>query len=300
VDSLHVRKLYVRFFDIDWNPHSKAPEPVAPLIVQSSVPNSIEIIPTVFITNTTMVHIERHAVPILVGNILRKIYSITKDLKIRNIKEIQMDCDWTTKSKDNYFMLLRTLKTILDKDHIQLSVTLRLHQLAQPEQTGVPPADRGVLMFYNMGNIKEPVEGSAILDLSVGRQYIEASSPYPLPLDIALPVFQWCVVFRLGEVVSLINDFNEELLSDSTKYMKDTHNTYHVMKSHYACSHYLYKGDVLKLDRVTVKQLLESVDLLRKNNLPSPNSSIIYYHLEPTISKRYSHEDLHRIVTAFN
>ena len=63
LDSLNVRKLYLRCFDVDWNAATRSAEVVAPLNISMPAPDSIEIIPTVFITNKVMLNIPRAAFP---------------------------------------------------------------------------------------------------------------------------------------------------------------------------------------------------------------------------------------------
>jgi hypothetical protein len=64
------------------------------------------------------------------------------------------------------------------------------------ERTGVPPVDRGMLMFYNMGRFSADPEARAIFDLESARRYLARISSYPLPLDLALPMWSWTVAPR--------------------------------------------------------------------------------------------------------
>ena len=67
-------------------------------------------------------------------------------------KEIQLDCDWNSSTQKKYFNLIEEMKLYPTWENIVWSATIRLHQLKYPKQTGVPPVNKGVLMFYNMGN----------------------------------------------------------------------------------------------------------------------------------------------------
>jgi hypothetical protein len=101
-----------------------------------------------------------------------------------------LDCDWSAKTKAKFFRLTRIMNDSLD---VPLTATIRLHQYANPKGTGVPPADRGMLMPYNVGQITAQGDGNSIFDLSIAEPYFTSSSPYPLPLDIGLPAFSWGV-----------------------------------------------------------------------------------------------------------
>jgi len=48
-------RLYVKFFDVDWDYKSKAPIPLAEVIWQSEPTAQTEIVPTVFITNRVLI-----------------------------------------------------------------------------------------------------------------------------------------------------------------------------------------------------------------------------------------------------
>lgn len=49
---------------------------------------------------------------------------------IENVKEIQIDCDWTASTQEAYFEFLHYLKEKAKDKQIQLSATIRLHQLS--------------------------------------------------------------------------------------------------------------------------------------------------------------------------
>ena len=83
----------------------------------------------------------------------------------------------------------------------QLSATIRLHQVKYREETGVPPVDYGVLMYYNMGHISA-MGANSIYDRSTALRYLGKLREYPLPLDIALPMFAWGVHSADGQVLN--------------------------------------------------------------------------------------------------
>lgn len=104
---------------------------------------------------------------------------------IENIKEIQIDCDWTKSTRNSYFAFMEELHKLTQEHNMKLSSTIRLHQLSQ-----VPPkADKGVLMVYNTGDFRDRNEEKPILDVDVVLKYADYLSDYNLPLATALPVF---------------------------------------------------------------------------------------------------------------
>jgi hypothetical protein len=92
------------------------------------------------------------------------------------------------------------VRILNDSIDVPLTATIRLHQYAQPGKTGVPPADRGMLMPYNVGKIAEPGDVNSIFDEATAEPYFRGTKHYPLPLDIGLPAFAWGVQFRMVQL----------------------------------------------------------------------------------------------------
>jgi hypothetical protein len=149
IKDMKVRHLYVRFFDVDWNPFSKEPLPVATIRDIRLNESNPEITPSVFITNEVVLKSDKKQLDSLaiqitkriqqIGNKMNEIkaesiaykivypqnYNNKKDFKQLNydsvksvelaklkvdFKEILLDCDWSEKSKENYFYLLQKIK----------------------------------------------------------------------------------------------------------------------------------------------------------------------------------------------
>ena len=87
----------------------------------------------------------------LADKILNRILQMNEANDIENVKEIQIDCDWTASTQEAYFEFLHYLKEKAKDKQIQLSATIRLHQLSMTP----PPVDRGILMMYNTGDVKQ-------------------------------------------------------------------------------------------------------------------------------------------------
>ena len=225
---------------------------------------------------------------------------MTAPLRLGKTTEIQFDCDWTEGSREKYFLLLSSVHKILAPNGTALSATIRLHQLALKDQTGIPPVQRGVLMFYNMGNLSSPTGHSSILDVDIGRQYLEASAHYPLPLDIALPIFQWCVVLRRGRVVNLFERVNQSLMSDTTNFEKISPEMFRARRSQYSQGQYLYRDDVLRIDQALFEDLEKSAQALRDNGVVSHRATIILFHYDSLQYQRYGNEKLRNLLNSFN
>lgn len=199
--SLHgIKRMYIRFFDvvtINGNP----PMPNATITFSSSVPKGIEIIPTVFITNECMKADDNMLSQRIMGRILK----MCETNDITGVKEIQIDCDWTKSTRNAFFDFLKKLGGIAHQEGINVSATIRLHQLSQTP----PPVDRGVLMMYNTGDFTDINCHKPILDVNDVAPYLRSIAGYQLPLSAAYPIYGWNILFRGGKYVGIMHSKDE-------------------------------------------------------------------------------------------
>ncbi len=286
LSELGVRRLYAKFFDVDWDPEQQGPVPLAQIELYPETYVGLELAPAVFITNRTLERLPQDQVDDLADKIHDKIFSLaTQDSSLR-IREIQVDCDWAGRTREAYFRLMGRLREKLRDRGVILSATIRLHQARYPGRTGVPPADRGILMFYNMGQLQQWEEPNSILNLEAAGLYLKGYEAYPLPLGLALPLFRWGVLFRDGEMIKLINNLDEGRLAGNPKFRPLGEGRFEVAEGAFLEGHYLYAGDRIRLEAVAPEQLLAAAERLRR--LPWPDTlPLLYYHLDSTVISRY-------------
>ena len=181
----HINKVYCRYFDVVIDEEGTDPKPNATIAFSSTLSDSIELIPTVYITENCM-H-QKH--PGLAEKIVKRIRQMNETNDIKHVSEIQIDCDYTSKSRKNYYQFLDEVKEAWGQT---LSTTIRLHQLSME----APPVDYGVLMIYNTGDPRKWEERNPILDIRDVQPYLKRLDSYPLPLAAAYPVYQWVRTIR--------------------------------------------------------------------------------------------------------
>jgi hypothetical protein len=296
IDTLKAQTIYLKFFDVDWNNNTGAPLPVAQLrITDSSYLQSqpLNIIPVIFITNECIYKID----PAQVNDLAQKITSLTKSMEenysLINISEIQIDCDWTASTKEKYFNLLNRLKEL--NNTVAFSATIRLHQIKFSEKTGVPPVSRGMLMCYNMGNLTNMETRNSILEIDELKKYIGDLHNYPLPLDVALPLFDWKVLFRKGKFSGLIEGLPDSLLT-ATAFSKNG-NRFIAVKDTTAGGYEFKAGDLLRNEESSYKDVLEAATLLSEK-VSNRELRISLYHLDPVILNKYSTHEIENIYNA--
>ncbi|MCU0395489.1 MAG: hypothetical protein MUF29_06245 [Chitinophagaceae bacterium] len=292
LQQLRTEKLYIKFFDVAWNPDTRTPEPVAVLDMTSPIPNGLTMVPVVFITNETLqaatpddIAAMGLKIPKLIGDLLQK-------HGMQQPAEIQIDCDWTAGTRSRYFLLLQQLRKTALFRNTTLSVTIRLHQVKYVAETGIPPADRGLLMCYNMGNLQDPKTGNSIIDAHTLDQYIGKADAYPLPLDMALPIFDWWVWFRQQDYQGLVHAEKLQLPLDKQQRWYCQHDT--------IINGLIFKsGDWLRYENSSMNTLLEAAALMKKKR-NHPNITLILYHLDAKNLAHYEIADLERLYSRFD
>lgn len=176
-----IQKVYCRYFDVVMR--NNEPMPNATISFAEPVDPSLSIVPTVYITEDCM-HSEHKG---LAKKIVERIIQMNETNNVQHVKEIQIDCDYTRRSMKTYYAFLKDVRTTARQHNMQLSTTIRLHQLSME----VPPVDYGVLMLYNTGNLQKFTERNPILDIRDVMPYISKLDDYALPLAAAYPVFLW-------------------------------------------------------------------------------------------------------------
>ena len=291
LDRLAIERLYVKFFDIDWDFNRKEAVPLATIELPATHVYH-EIVPTIFITNRTFTQIPPQQITNLAQKTVQKISRIGAPL---NIKEIQIDCDWTAQTKDAYFSFLKKLRSLLGPKKWNLSATIRLHQLKYAKNTGIPPIDAGVLMIYNVDDLDQWNTTNSILSVSVAASYFVPFKTYPLHLDVALPIFEWGAIYRQDRLIKLINNLNTDDLADTTRYHKIAKNRFQIRKSHYIKGYYLYKDDFIRTESVPI-DTLSALAAKLSPYLSSDSLAVVFYHLDTTTIKNYPYERLQHLV----
>ena len=180
VEHCHIKKVYCRYFDVVINDEQEGPVPNATITFSDTLPEGVEMIPTVYLTENCMYQWHEG----LAEKLVKRIRQMNETNDIAGVREIQIDCDYTLNSRQNYYRFLEAVKKAWGQ---RLSTTIRLHQLSMKE----PPVDYGVLMVYNTGDPQKFDERNPILDIRDVRPYLKYLHDYPLPMAAAYPVFSW-------------------------------------------------------------------------------------------------------------
>ena len=285
LDTLKITTLYLRFFDVHYDEKLATAMPVGNLTVTTKIPEQLKIVPVVYITNETLQRIKSTVCDSLAARISQKIHSkIAANGLSQQVKEWQLDCDWSAKTRQKYFAILLKIKAL--NPSIRLSATIRLHQLKYPEQTGVPPVQRGMLMLYNMSDVAKAETKNSILDIAVTRRYINEKTRYKLPLDLAFPAFAWGALFRGAHFEGLLNNWNEATCSKQSFLQHTTANNWVCTQDTVVGARYWRRGDRLRLEGGDAKSASQLYDLC-KNITAKDTVHIAYFHWNGTSGAKF-------------
>ena len=265
VRALNLDRLYVKVFDVVWD--GQRPQPTA-LLEVSDTTGLPPLVPVVFLTNEVFTH----DIPTLATDVVRLI----RDRFPSDFAEVQFDCDWTARTRVQYFGFLQQVRQALPDKRI--SCTVRLHQFRDRTAQGIPPVDRGVLMAYNTGNLDNWATENSIVDTVIARNYVVGQPPYPLPLDFAVAVYDWVAVYRRNRFTYLINEPNLVELADTSRFEPLGEGRYRARRGTYFGGLYLYEDDWLRHEVADTVLARRTLDLLKREVRPEAGR-IVYYRI---------------------
>ncbi|WP_432712915.1 hypothetical protein [Pedobacter sp.] len=284
--------------DVDFNPDLQQAVPISPITFTDPLPHKVDIIPVVYIVNHTFEKLDSRQRGVLVSKILNFVDAKVKQAGKHNFKELQIDCDWTKTTRDSYFDFLQQLKKhplLAGKD---LSVTLRLHQVKNIISSGIPPVGKAMLMCYNMGILRKYGEQNSILDQHEMDIYLtDYLENYPLNLDIALPIFEWAVVFRKNAYAGISRRITKTQLQDRQLFKRRGSSILYDLITDLPAAG-LKQGDVVRWEAVSVEDLLLTTRFLTRHLKPEERN-LVFYHLDTDLLKHFSNEDFQKVIADF-
>ncbi len=255
----NIGRIYLRMFDVVDNEMGDV-LPNATISFVSPLPEGVEIVPTVFIENSVVSYISHEELSDIAQKIVTRVSNMCSWNNIDSWHDLQLDCDWSADSRENFFSLCTMVKNLLPEG-VLLSSTIRLHQLQQAP----PPVDYGVLMVYNTDNFNSYDTENSILTIKTVKIYLQnMSSDFNLPLDNALPLYSWKLVY------------------DKDKNFKQIYRNEDSVK----------EGDIVKEESVSYDVIMKAKSILSHHlgNVGQSNSMVLY-HLDDNCINKYSDEE---------
>lgn len=297
IEKHDIKKIYIKYFDVDIDASIGKPVPLATIDIMEKPTKAYHIVPAVFITNRSLINLNKNDIEELANKICQRIIEMNTDFKLEDIIEIQIDCDWTATTQKKYFELLKIIsQNELLEDKI-LSATIRLHQVKYMNETGLPPVDRGMLMCYNISNIKDYNVKNSIFELTEAEKYIDNLNEYKLPIDIALPVFNWGVVFSGQKFRMIINNLTNIDLADNENFEVVQSNFYKAIKRTELNGYHIDKNEIIRLENSNIDEIIKFAGKIQMN---SKSYSVVLFHLDEKVIKNLNNNEAENIYKKFN
>ena len=116
---------------------------------------------------------------------------------------------------------------------------------------------------------------NSIFDVENARKYIHrAPKNYPLPLDLALPVFSWTLVYRGDELWKIIPGDHAEIPMGVLE------------KGTFLAGHYLRPGDLLRRETISADLLKNAAQLAASTDL-ADDATLAFFHLDAATLRDY-------------
>ena len=213
---------------------------------------------------------------------------------LKDIKNIQIDCDWTIETKDHYFSFLKYLK----QNGYHTEVTLRLHQIKHTEITGIPDVESGVLMIYNLTSPRIFNQKNSIYNANLAHAYLNGYiNKYPLKIKAALPAFSWGVHFQHENIQRLISnttfeDYNREELDEIKP------NLFKSNKPFYFKNIPINKRDIIRYEYPDINNVSNMINYLTQN-IKQDSLEIIFFSLDSKFFNEKYHQ-YEKIISNYN
>ena len=294
---LKVSRLYLRFFDVEASEPGASLHPVAEVALApgARLPAGVELVPVVFLREAALRGLPPGRPEVLAREVLAAVDRRATVLGT-SYREVQLDCDWADGTRDAWFTFLRAATALAHTRQLKVSATVRLHQVKYRERTGVPPVDRGMLMAYNMGRLSAEPDERSIFDERSAAKYLARLPEYPLPLDVALPVFSWTVLTRGEHVEDLLQSTDPAELEAVPFLERLAPGRFRATRTAFLHGTLLRQGDVLKAEVIGPADARAAADQLAPR-LPSlsiggPPRTITLFDLSERTLARHDLESL--------
>lgn len=296
-----VGRMYIRMFDVCFDSEAIEYEEKAypnasikfsacesPLLCDTTL--DIDFVPVVYITVDALRAMREHE-GVLASNIVTRVRNMCEYNGVPDVRELQLDCDWTASTENSFFSLCDSVRQTIAALDLpwRLSSTIRLHQLSRP----APPVDRGVLMVYNTGSFSDPDARNSIIDPADVEPYLTHLRAYPLHLDVAYPAYSWQLLFHHRQFVGLVRNMN---LTDTAKFALRNKNVYEAIRDFPFNDRIIHKGDVVRQETSPYQSIAYIRDMIEKRLSGRPHSNIIY-HFDSGNLSNYSSDEIDCILS---
>ncbi len=288
-EQVTANKLHIRLFDVGLTNNEILPQGV--LQCKDTLPAHLRAVPVVYVTQEALkklATLPADQIDTLAKRIVVKTNRCWQQGTSKPYAELQIDCDWTASNQATYFLFLKKIRQQLALHNSflpLLSCTIRLYPMKYYQKMGVPPVDKGLLMCYNLENPMLLQTANAIFSHRTAKSYLAALPDYPLPLDVALPLFSWTAQFQEDKkFVRLLHAIRHQDLQNPIYFRRLETNYYQVIQTTVLQGVTLTAGNLLRVDEPLQTDLEATAQLLNEKlqeqkiaNFPTSHRTILFF-----------------------
>jgi hypothetical protein len=283
---LQVRHLYVRMFDVVWDETLKEAKPIG-ILEDNGELQAFQVTPVIYIKNKVFKNLSAQQSKTLAGLVANQVSKMSTKYNF-GYDEIQLDCDWTETTKTQFFTFLKSIKSLTN---LTTSSTIRLHQIKYKKRSGVPPCDKGVLMFYNIGKINALQNRNSIFNTVDAEKYSSYINSYPIPLSAALPIYSWGIHCRAGKVKQILPRREYVDFSNNAYFEIDT--PFVRVKEAIVFKGIAFeKNDYIKIEAINSETCFKAAQILQKNAPENGYEDVIFFDIDAHSMNHFNHEKI--------
>jgi hypothetical protein len=152
-------------------------------------------------------------------------------------------------------------------------------------------------MCYNMQMANNYNVTNSIASLDELKKYI-VGKRYPLQLDVALPVFNWAVLFRNQKSVGIIGNADSKTFeADIENFKAAGLNRYTLLNDRVIGGFYARQGDEVRVEHVTPKELRKIAAFLGQQLGADSTRKVAFFAWNKSYLKNYQTNELDEVVT---
>ncbi len=295
LDTLGSDRIYVRFFDVEWDAQRNRALPIRSIHLAPTFPAGLELVPVVYLSEHILPEIRPEARQQLAALIFERVIRIADSLPFHSV---QLDCNWSVATKDAYFGLLEHLQQQLHAVGADLTVSVYPHHIVGRDSLGVPPTQQAMFMLYEIADMDRISQDNTLCSTDQLRAAVVAAENYPLVLDLVLPIFSWGLVVRNQETVALMRHLHLSELEDRDRFEVVNAYFYRVLENTYLDGVFLYKNDLIRVESVNPDQLKKTLKplspYLRRDQL-----EVGFYHYDLNTLSQYAVGEIEALLELF-
>ena len=296
IEKGEVSKRYLKLFEVEHDEQLGAIPISKTNLSWFSDFDSLNLIPCVYIQNNVFSNLKPAEIDEFAENVNFLISKKMKELISEPIPytEIQIDCDWTPSTKENYFKFLELLRK---KTNARLSCTLRLYPYKYSDKMGIPPVDRVMLMCYNLLSPRNNESKNSIFDLNEFKKYTDVVVNYPLPIDVALPKYSWNICYENKTFKGVLNGPHTGL----KPHLKKINSLWSILRKDTVIdNNYLRQGYRIKHESVSNETLEKLIDQLKIHTKFKDTMTVTFFQLDEEEFNNTTYEELDNLYRLFS